>query len=164
MSHSHLVIRHLIRQVDDFADRPPQPRELPEWLQGFVADVAELFEPFRGVARPGFECHWGEDRWEVSVFLGKSEVVGGAQDGGLLPVNFRFDVQQLPALFERLDALRWNAIPDCGTTDDEGLPLSFLVAEGVVCGQPITLQVHAAPPEAIGPGTRRLADGACSPA
>ncbi len=164
MSHSHLVIRHLVKQIEGFAARPPQRRELPPWMQQFVTDVAELFEPFRGVARPGFECHWGEDRWEVSLFLGETEVVGGPQDGERLPVNFRFDVQGLPARFEQLDALRWNALPDCGADRGSGLALSFLVAEGRVSGQPVTLQVHAAPPETSGPGLRQLADGTSSPA
>lgn len=159
MSHSHLAIRHLIRQVDDYALRRSAGRKLPDWLTAFVQQAADLFEPFSGVARPGFECCRDEDRWEISMFLGKTEAVGGRDDGAQTAVNFSFNVHGLTRLFEDLHTLRWNAFPDCGGCVGEMLDLSFLVAEGLVGGEPVSLQIHAGPPEDAGPGLKQYNDG-----
>ncbi|MFO1092435.1 MAG: hypothetical protein U0992_03850 [Planctomycetaceae bacterium] len=158
VTHSHLAIRHLIRQVDDYAARRQSGRKVPEWLTEFVQRAADLFVPFRGVARPGFECRRGEDRWEISIFLGKTEAVGGRRRR-LPPVNFSYDIHGLSRAFEQLHALRWNAFPDCGGCTDDALDLSFLVAEGTVQGQLVSLQVHAGPPEGTGPALKRYDDG-----
>ncbi|MBL8850797.1 MAG: hypothetical protein JNG89_14040 [Planctomycetaceae bacterium] len=159
MSHSHLAIRHLIRQVDNYAARKQQGRKTPEWLAGFVQRAADLFEPFSGMARPGFECFRSDDRWEISIFLGKTERVGGPADGHQSPVNFSFDVHALCGLFEPLNTLRWNAFPDCGLEDEQAIDLSFLLAEGIVQGESVSLQVHAGPPESAGPALKRYDDG-----
>ena len=160
MSHSHLAIRHLIRQVEDYAARRQQGRKTPDWLAGFVQQAAELFEPFSGMARPGFECRRDEDRWEISIFLGKTERVGGPDDGHLSPVNFSFDVHGLSRLFEQLTSLRWNAFPDkSGLEDEHAIDLSFLLAEGTVQGEQVSLQVHSGPPEGAGPALKRYDDG-----
>ncbi len=158
MSHSHLAIRHLIRQVEESAGRRGE-RKPPAWLADFVESAAGLFEPFSGIARPGFECRRGEDRWEIALFLGKTEVVGGPQDGELTPVNFMFDAAGLSRLFERLDTLRWNAFPDCHVCSEEELDLSFLIAEGLVQGELVSVQIHAGPPHAAGPAMKRYSDG-----
>lgn len=159
MSHSHLAIRHLIRQVDDYAARRSGARKLPDWLTAFVQQAADLFEPFSGVARPGFECRREADRWEISVFLGKTEAVGGRDDGAQTAVNFAFDVHGLMRLFGTLHTLRWNAFPDCGGCVDEMLDLSFLLAEGAVHGEQVSLQIHAGPPDDAGPGLKQYDDG-----
>jgi hypothetical protein len=149
----------LIRQVDEYAARRQGGRKIPDWLSGFVQHAAELFEPFSGMARPGFECTRGEDRWEISIFLGKTERVGGPDDGAQSPVNFSFDVHGLSRLFDQLTAVRWKACPDCGIGDDDAIDLSFLLAEGTVQGEPVSLQVHAGPPEGAGPALKRYDDG-----
>ena len=158
LSHSHLAVRHLIRQVEEFAGRRGE-RKAPAWVTEFVEQAAGLFEPFSGIARPGFECFRAEDRWEIALFLGKTEVVGGANDGHLSPVNFMFDAAGLTRLFERLDTLRWNAFPDCHVCEDEAMDLSFLVAEGQVQGELGSVPVHAGPPHAAGPALKRYSDG-----
>ena len=158
MSHSHLAIRHLIRQVEEYAGRRGE-RKAPAWVVEFVEQAAALFEPFSGVARPGFECCRAENRWEIALFLGKTEVVGGPDDGHLSPVNFMFDVAALSRLFERVDALRWNAFPDCHVCNEGEMDLSFLVAEGQVRGELVSVQVHAGPPNAAGPALKRDTDG-----
>jgi hypothetical protein len=159
LSHSHLAIRHLIRQIDEYAARRQGGRTIPDWLTGFIQHAAELFEPFRGMARPGFECAFVEARWEISIFLGKTERVGGPDDGAQSPVNFSFDVQRLIGLFDEIQSVRWNAFPDCGLCAEEQIDLSFLVAEGVVSGEPVALQVLAGPPEDAGPALKQYGDG-----
>ncbi len=159
MSHSHLPIRHLLRQVEKHAGRRQPALKVPDWLTEFVQQAADLFEPFQGVARPGYECVHGEDRWEIGLFLGRTEVVGGPLDGDQLPVNFRFDLAGLAKLFEPLEVLRWNAFPDCHDCSDDALDLSCIIAEGRVNGVHVSLQVHSGPPEAAGPALKRYADG-----
>jgi hypothetical protein len=148
----------LIRQVEEYAGRRGE-RKAPAWVVEFVQNAADLFEPFSGIARPGFECRRAEDRWEIALFLGKTEVVGGPNDGEMMPVNFMYDVAGLSRLFERLDALRWNAFPDCHVCNDGEMDLSFVVAEGLVQGELVSVQVHAGPPHAAGPALKRFSDG-----
>lgn len=133
--------------------------KVPDWLTGFVQEVADLFEPFHGVARPGYECVHSEDRWEVSMFLGRTEVVGGPLDGEESPVNFRFDLAGLTRLFTPLAALRWNAFPEPHICGEDGADLSFVIAEGEVQGAAVSLQIHAGPPHDMGPALKRHADG-----
>jgi hypothetical protein len=159
LSHSHLPVQHLIRQVEAYGERRQSQQRLPEWLLSFVHNVAERFEPFSGVARPGYECQQVDERWEVSVFLGKMELVGGAQDGAAVPVNFRFDLRGLMSIFDELTSIQWNAFPDCCAYQDDVLDLSFISAEGLVGGQPVIVQIHAGPPETATPALRQHADG-----
>lgn len=159
MSHSHLPVQHLIRQVETYGQRRQTQQRVPDWLLSFVHDVAGRFEPFSGVARPGFECTQSDERWEVSVFLGKTELVGGALDGATLPVNFRFDLQGLMSAFDELSSLQWNAFPDCCVCEEEVLDLSFVSAEGRIGGNAVHVQIHAGPPETAAPALKQHPDG-----
>lgn len=156
---SHLAIRHLIRHIAERRQSGIGQPVLPTELVEFIDDVCQLFEPFSGVARAGYECLYGGDRWEISVFLGEQEVVGGALDGELMPVNFRFDVRGLARLFDRVDAVCWNAVPNGHAFAQDDQFESFLTIEGVARGQRVTLQVHALPPDEIGPAMRQYSDG-----
>jgi len=157
LPHSHLAIRHLIRQLEDHGRRPSAAP--PTWLEEFIVAAAELFEPFQGAARPGFECVRSGERWEVSVFLGLMEHVGGPLDGERVAVNFRFDLKSLAALFDEFETLRWNAFPNCVALDEPAVDLSFVLAEGIVNSEPISLQVHAGPPDPLEPSLKKHADG-----
>jgi hypothetical protein len=155
--HSHLAIRHLIRHVAERRQNGIGQPVLPANLVSLIDDVCQMFEPFTGVARAGYECFYGDDRWEIAVFLGENEAVGGSQDGELAPVNFRFDVHGLTRLFEKVHAVSWNAIP-C-TYQDEDSYESFLTIDGVAAGERVGLQVHALPPGEVGPAMRQHQDG-----
>src|SRR5262249_41648670 len=75
VSHSTLALQHLINKID--TARPwPKRVAAPVWLPEFVDQVAELFEPFVDVGRVGYECAPNTERWELSMFLGSTEVVG----------------------------------------------------------------------------------------
>lgn len=159
MSHSHLVIRHLIRQLEKFGPRTGKPRPLPAELTSFIDRVAEAFEPFQGVARPGFEAVQVDGVWDISMFLGRLELVGGPDDGRIHPVNFRLDLSRLTDCFDQLEELFWNAFPDFSPQVEEHQELSVVTASGQVDGLQVRLQVHAAAPEACDPGLRILPDG-----
>jgi hypothetical protein len=157
--HSHLAIRHLIRHVAERRQNGIGQPVLPKPLVALIDDVCQMFEPFTGVARAGYECLYGDDRWEVSVFLGEHEAIGGPLDGELAPVNFRFDVHGLTRLFEQVQSVSWNAIPCTYDDEDAGQFESFLTIEGVAAGERISLQVHALAPREMGPGMRQYQDG-----
>ena len=159
MSHCHLAVRHRIRQIEESGERTTADQHTPDWLNEFIQGVAESFEPFSGVARPGFECMRTGDRWEVALFLGKTEMVGGARDGCQLPVNFQFDLSTLSEHFDELKVLRWNAFPDCHVCGEDVIDLSFIIAEGLVKGADVSVQIHAGPPDTAGPALKRFSDG-----
>lgn len=157
--HSHLAIRHLIRHVAERRQSGIGQPVLPTRLVALIDDVCQMFEPFTGVARAGYECLYGGDRWEIAVFLGEQEAIGGALDGEVAPVNFRFNVQGLTRLFEQVHSVAWNAIPCTYGTDDDVPFESFLTIDGVAAGERISLQVHALAPREIGPAVRQYQDG-----
>lgn len=159
MSHSHLAIRHLIRKLEISREQGTAKPAPPPWLLEAVDRLAQSFEPFSGVARVGFECMQGETGWEVALFLGEHEQVGGADDGRLRTVNFRFDLRQLQAEFDSLSGLYWNAFPNSHVCFSESTDLSFLTVEGTIAGEQLRLQIHAGPPDGVGPAMRQHLDG-----
>lgn len=131
----------------------------PDWLLHAVDRLAQLFEPFSGVARVGYECLQGESGWEVALFLGEHELVGGADDGSLHAVNFRFNLQRLQREFDTLTGLYWNAFPNSHVCFAETADLSFLTVEGTIQGESLRLQIHAGPPECVGPAFKQYPNG-----
>ncbi len=159
MSRSQLGPKFFLDQLNS-GERASKPKALPAWLKEWLQQVADLFEPFSGTARAGYECFHAGSTWEASLFLGQNETLGGRHDGQLLPVNFRFDVCSLSGLFDEISSLRWNAFPDGFVFRDAGFPMeSFLLAEGTVKTEGIRLQIQALPPDAIGPGLQFLPNG-----
>jgi len=159
LSHSHLAIRHLVRKLEKQEERRAAKPQLPAWLTQFVDRLSQRFEPFSGVARVGFECMQAEKVWELAIFLGEMEIVGGAEDGEMRPINFRFDLKSITSEFEEVQSIFWNAFPNSHVCFDSMADLSFLTIEGVVQSQTIRLQLHAGPPDSIGPGMREHSDG-----
>ena len=114
--------------------------------------------PVSGVGRVGFDCSVVDDRWDVGMYLGTTEVVGGRLDGLARHANFEIDVLQLLEAFCAVERFRWIALP-CGTSDPTGPALSCLSILGSVDEHPISLTIHSVPPEAAGPGFREFPDG-----
>lgn len=157
--HSHLSIHHLIRHVEERRNREINPVAVPEPITRLIHSVCDLFEPFSGVARAGYECSFAEESWEVSVFLGETECVGGPCDGELRPVNFRFDVGSVSGLFDAVHSLTWNALPRDYTSGDGMRFESFLTVLGEYEKLRISLQIHALAPQTFGPAMREHLDG-----
>ena len=159
MTHSHLPLQHLIKHLDEIrGSRDPRP----EWLTDMIDCVSELFEPLQDVARVGFDCALSDDRWEVGMYLGKTEKVGGADDGCAEFVNFQFDLSRLLRAFNLVERCEWNAIPQWGEADFTPDASSILV-EGYWEEHPVRLLIYAAPPEQAGPGLRHFPDGSWEP-
>lgn len=163
MAHSHLPVQHLIRQVETRRTLRQRRDARPQWVTQFIDTVADCFEPLADVGRVGFFTQPDDNGWLVTMYLGRTEIVGGKEDGTRRPMSFHFDLQAMASCFSQLTALRWTACPDvpASGSDDPG---SVLRAEGLIDGKPLRLIVTAVPPETAGPGLRQYPDGSCNPA
>ncbi len=155
MFHSHLAVRHLIRELE-IKGRPASRLNVPDWLKTFLCDASELFDPATETARAGYECRLTEQGWEASLFLGSAEIIGGALDGQQQPIGFRFDVQSLVRRFDRVDSLDWTSMP---VSDDGREAASQVTLEGVACGEPLRLHIRATAIPKARAGMRRHLDG-----
>lgn len=158
MSHSHLPVRHLLKQIEIYKSKRAQRGIRPEWLTTFIEDVAELFEPVADDGRVGFDCQLAEEGWTVALYLGGTEMVGGPEDGQSQYTGFQFDLLQLIDRFSEIERFRWSAFPE-GSDLHEGASLSLVTIEGVVGDQWLRLRIHSVPPTDAGPGFRQFPDG-----
>ncbi|MCA9098442.1 MAG: hypothetical protein KDA36_08650 [Planctomycetaceae bacterium] len=159
MAHSHLPIRHLLKQLETHASRPSRDRR-PQWIARLIDELTEFFEPIEGVARVGFDCRMNDDLWEVSMYLGRTEVVGGPNDGSDEPVDFSLNLRGITGVLKDFEILEWTVI-HCSTEHGTRTPRSLLRIETIWEGNPVrVLFVSHAPAEA-GPAIRRFADGTC---
>jgi len=154
LPHSHLLIQHLLKQLEDQKrDRRDRIRR-PDWLSQFIHQTAARFEPLSGVARVGYQCELTDEGWEARLYLGSTEVLGGRDDGQTRLNSFEFDFADLTTGFCRLDEFRWNV---CTTSD--GSARSFVTLRGLVEDQPVCLKIYSRPPQDVGPAFRVLPDG-----
>jgi len=163
LSHSHIPVKHLLKQVELYRSKRNNRDVRPEWVTELIDRVAEIFEPLDDVGRVGFDCQLAEDRWCVGLFLGATEIVGGPLDGRARHANFQFDLRRLIGLFSKLEGFTWQALPD-GGEDDRRPAYSVINVDGLVSGNPIRLQLFSIAPETAGPGLRQYPDGSCNPA
>ncbi len=154
-----MPIEHLLAKLEQQADRPRR-KIRPAWVTAIIEEVAELFEPLSGVGRVGFDCRLTEDRWEISLYLGACELVGGEHDGRTKPLDFQFDMQELHGRFNLVESWDWTAYPcreSAPVADDE--KVSLITIEGYWADNPIRLKVFETPPVQIGPGLREYPNG-----
>jgi hypothetical protein len=157
VSHSHIALNYLINRLDSPGYRRRNP-QAPDWLPEFVDQIALLFEPLVDVGRVGFECMPAEGRWDVAMYLGNTELVGGRDDGQVRGVAFQFDLAKLSAVFDRVDSMVWNAYPP-GTPEGETGQPSSIALHGAYRENSVYLQIVAAPPVDTSPGLRHYPDG-----
>lgn len=154
MSHSHLLVRHLLKQLElHKRDRKERDRR-PAWLSTFVHQTAALFEPLSGVAKVGYQCEMTPEGWEARLYLGSMEIVGGRDDGQSRLISFEFDFSRLTEGFTRVDEFRWNV---CSTAD--GSASSFVTLRGLVDQNVVCLKLYSRPPRDAGPAFRQRSDG-----
>ena len=163
MSHSHLPVQHLLKQVQIYKSQRNQRGARPDWLTAFIEDVAELFEPVDEEGRVGFDCQLVEDGWTVGLYLGGTEIVGGPRDGGSQHAGFQFELLTLLDRFSDIERFRWSVFPDCGEEPD-ATALSFVTIEGRVQENWLRLRIYSVPHADAGPGFRQFPDGRREPA
>ena len=153
----------LNRLLDDLSGPRPDRDARPDWIADLVDCVAELFEPLRETARVGYDCRPENGRWQLDLFLGPNEQIGGANDGLQQVPSFRFDLRALFQCFDRVDSCQWMAAPagEAATPDQPSLPTGFsqLAIEGLTSGEPVAITLSSLPPEQIGLGLRIFGDG-----
>ncbi len=126
------------------------PSNPPAWLRWFVNDA------IRGVMHRSdcapIGCHFYFDSennvWEVTLFISRSEILGGAWDGKAVPTGLEVDIVKVSAAFDRQPAVFWQAervLPE----DELGPHLSF---EGISRGNQVWLRVLQTPPSWAGVG------------
>lgn len=157
LSHSHLPVQHLLKRMETWQPGQGGDRR-PEWMSQFVEEAAQLFEPLTGVARVGYECIREEDAWVARLYLGTSEVVGGALDGRLKPMSFEVDIERLAGMFTEREEFYWSTFPDGAEDIDE--PQSYLTVSGLVAGEHrVRIHLFATPPQETEPGLKVFPDG-----
>jgi hypothetical protein len=162
MSHSHLGAKYLLAQIETDRSRRTNRDKRPDWINGLIEEAAGSFEPLVGVARVGYECLPNEGGWEVSLYLGTVELVGGKSDGQTRHPDFRCDLKRLLEQFARIDEVEWTVLPN-GPNEQDLAQQSTIVIEGLVGSSRVRLQVRSSAPDTIGPGLREFADGRIEP-
>lgn len=166
MSHSHMPVQHLLRQVEIYRSKRQTGESAdnrPEWMTSFIEGIADLFEPLADEGRAGYDCRLVDGTWVLEMYLGATEIVGGPQDGQLRYTNFQFDLHGLIDRLDTVDRFRWNAIPDAAE-DGEGIARSTVLISGTVDGNLLRMHVHSMPPADAGPGFRQQLNGDVEPA
>lgn len=128
----------------------------PSWLTHLAEEVAQRIRPADVMAPLG--CHYFHNRaleqWEVTIFAGSTEIVGGERDGQLKYSNFHLDLQGLFRLFEIVDHFHWQA-DQFGPEDELGTHVSI---EGTFEGWSVWLRVLARPPARFPKGRNLFAN------
>ena len=159
-----MPVKHLLTQLEHYNTRRNNRDVRPAWVTQFVNEAAELFEPLDDVGRVGFDCQIADDRWDVSLYLGSQELVGGREDGQHKSSNFHFDVQGLLGLFGEINGVQFAAYPDGaaeGTDEGDCAPCGLITIDGRLNDNLLRVRIYSMPPADIGPGLRRHADGRC---
>ncbi|VAX38847.1 hypothetical protein MNBD_PLANCTO02-3321 [hydrothermal vent metagenome] len=153
-------MKHLMKQIEIYREKRQARDKRPDWITQFIEDVAELFEPLDSDGRVGFDCQLSEDFWNIGMYLGSTEHMGGPRDGDSELHNFEFNLSHLTSLFDSVHQLYWSATPE-PFFDSEQHISSMISLEGTLNEQPVRLQLYSAPPTEIGPGFRQYNDGRC---
>jgi hypothetical protein len=156
MLHTHLPIQHLLKEVEKRGQNRTLLRKLPDLLHKFIDEVADCFEPVEGVARVGYECQVTQERWLVSMFLGKAEHVGGKDDGLQQIIPFELNLQGVFSRFDRVEKFRWQP-EEMGNVPDQDKGLITII--GMVGKINIELRIKQNPPQDAVAGIRILPNG-----
>ena len=158
MSHSHSSIEHLLRQVEEYRTRKSLRDIRPPWLIDLIESVAEVFEPLEDVARVGFDCRAAENEWQVSMYIGRIEVVGGADDGLSRHADFEIDLIRVLDQFAQVDRFRWTSRITDPRRHTRPADSPLFIA-GLVGEHRVQLTIHSIPTEHAGPGIREFPNG-----
>ncbi|MDF1742618.1 MAG: hypothetical protein P1V19_02925 [Gimesia sp.] len=160
MAHSHLPIQHLMKQMENYSSEQKNINCRPAWLTSFVDEVAEIFNPTDDVGRVGFNCQFSEEYWDVGLFLGSTEIVGGERDGQFISASFQFDLLHLLERFESVNRFHFNFLEQVEREAANNSASAYITIEGHLADlELVRLSVYSIPPEEAGPGFRKSHDG-----
>ena len=94
------------------------------------------------------------------MYLGTTEIVGGAKDGRIDHASFRIDLTQITLLFTSMSRLEWYSVAEsCELNEPESIR-SIISIHGVVAlGNEVRLELLSVPPHKIKPGLHYRPDG-----
>lgn len=117
----------------------------PNWLAELADVVATAIV---GVALPApIGCHFFRNellnQWELTLFPGTTEIVGGKLDGRIKPSPFTLDLARLTWALDSLDRFHWQS-HRLGADDELGPHVSL---EGTHQGHAVWVRILAEAPE-----------------
>ena len=120
----------------------------PDWLQQLCDELSAYIEPIGRDAPIG--CHYWltEQGWEITLFVSRTEILGGESDGEALPGRFVFDVAGLLNVLDEVDSCWWQPV-HFGDEDDLGPHLSLT---GVFADEPVWIRIPSEQPKSIESG------------
>ncbi len=114
----------------------------PRWLATLAQRLANEIVPIG--AEPEFGCHYcfAEGQWEVTLFVGPVEIVGGPRDGERIDTPFFLSLLNVPSLFDDVREMAWQGT-SLGEQDDVG---PHIAIEAVYEGHPVWVRIAASAP------------------
>lgn len=156
-----MSIEELLLQMEQYRLRREQRDFRPEWLKRFVQQASAVFEPLTHVGRVGYDCQFDERGWTVCMYLGTTEIVGGAKDGQIDHASFRMDLNSVTSLFSLVSRFEWYSLPTESSSPTSERIRSLVCLHGIVAGaHEVRLELLATPPDFVGPGLHCRPDGA----
>jgi len=124
----------------------------PDWLTELADRVVDQLHALDTLGPIG--CHFclHEDVWEVTLFAGTTEIVGGRRDGARQGTRFSLDLKSVVELFDEVDALGWQSHSFGESHGDDLGP--HVSVEGRYQGQSVWLRILASAPAQFAPARR----------
>lgn len=157
LAQPHLRPQHFVKLLQS-ADRSHPSVRQPDWLATLLDRLCDCIEPIRGEARVGYDLYFADPLWQIDLFLGRTEMVGGIMDGQSEYVNFTANIPGILSLFGKVERCEWLAmpgLPSLGITEDA----SGLFIEGTWENEPVRVALRSVPPSNAAPGLRQYPDG-----
>lgn len=162
--HSHSAIQFLVRRAEELAQRREKKGRRPIWLNQFIEETADLFEPETETARVGFECDFNAEHWRVHFYLGDAEHIGGMLDGKRQQIAFDFNLKQLLDSFESVESLRNRIVTQDIQSEEQSTMIEITgQLHSRFGGQWVVVGILSRPPQEAGPGVRIYLDGSIEP-
>ncbi len=162
MSHSHIAVEQLLKQMEIWEPGKHRREARPLWLTALIEETAELFEPLTGIARVGFDCRMQDETAIVRMYLGTTEIVGGSRDGQQQPMSFEVNLDRLRSRFDEVDEFSWSVFPENARDIEEAQ--AYVTISGVIDAHRVRFHLFATAPSDAGPGMRVYQDGRVEPA
>ena len=150
-----MSIDELLQQLGEYEAKKEFRDNRPEWLEAFVHQISEIFEPLSSVGRVGFECQADERGWLVSMFLGTTEMIGGPRDGQIDHAGFVIDIIQLQKQFASVDRFEWYSVKEPDSRFNEPIRSLLVMSGQLETGQNIRLELLSSPPKYIDAGLKK---------
>ncbi len=120
----------------------------PDWLRELMETLTACLEPVDPRAPIG--CHHCEVKgiWEVTLFVSRTEILGGEFDGEQIPGRFTLDVAAVLLTLDVVEKCWWQPLP-AGGDDEVGPHLSIL---GRHAGEAVWIRIPSEQPRALESG------------